>query len=127
MAKTAGRRLRVQVDGRVILCATIGELAEALGRSAYTIRRWERTGLLPGPPIVLPSDRPQAVRRLYPLELIDALRAVARQEHFGSRRPSGRFREQSTALYETWRSAMKALFEEDLGVTEHVHRADTRE
>jgi hypothetical protein len=113
MANRAGRRLRVQVDGKVIQCATIGELAQALHRSVFTIRKWERTGLLPNAPLELPSDKPQAVRRLYPLELIDAVRQVTVRENFGTRRPSGRFREQSAGLYEAWRTVMVTFFDDD--------------
>jgi hypothetical protein len=119
MPKPAGRRLRVQVDGRVIECCTIGELAEALQRSVHTVRAWERRGLLPGSPMVLPSTRPQAVRRLYPLELVDAVREVVEREGFGVRRPSGRFGDQAEALHDAWESVMAHLFEDDV-VTDRV-------
>lgn len=111
MAKPAGRRLSVRVDGKVIECCTIGELAEALHRSVHTVRAWERRGLLPGPPIVLPSSKPQAIRRLYPVQLVDAVRNVAEREGFGVRRPSGRFQEQAEALYRAWESVIAELFD----------------
>jgi hypothetical protein len=119
MAKTAGRRLVVQVEGRVIRCCTIGELAQALNRSVHTIRRWERIGLLPGAPLTLPSDKPQAVRRLYPVQMVDTVREVAEQQAFGVRRPSGRFPEQSESLFKAWTSVMASLFDDD-GVTEPI-------
>ena len=117
MANRAGRRLVAQVDGRLVECCTIGELAEALGRSVITVRKLERAGVLPPAPLTLPSDKPQAVRRLYPLALVEAVREVAVRENFGTRRPSSRFQEQSTELYEAWTSVMATLFDGALGVT----------
>jgi hypothetical protein len=119
MAKTAGRRLVVQVDGRRVECGTIGEMAAALNRSVHSVRAYERRHILPPAPLVLSSDKPQAVRRLYPLVLIDAVREVAEREHFGTRRPSGKSREQSMAFYAVWTSVMTDLFDGD-GITEPI-------
>ena len=120
MVKTAGRRLTVQVDGRSIECATIGEFAaEAVGRSVHWVRANERSQFIPPAPLALVSDKPQAVRRLYPLVLIDAVREVAERENFGTRRPSGKSREQSKAFYDVWTTVMADLFD-DHGVTHGV-------
>jgi hypothetical protein len=120
MAKT-GRRLIVQVDGRRIPCVTIGGMAVALDRTVHTVRQWERCGLLPNAPLILPSDDPRAVRRLYPVALVQAVSDVAKREGFGRRRPSGQFRRQSELLYETWKSVMIALVGADDGV---MHQPD---
>jgi hypothetical protein len=119
MEKKAGRRLVVQVEGRAIPCGTIGEYAQAIGRSVHWVRANERNRFTPPAPLVLVSDKPQAVRRLYPLVLIDAVREVAERENFGTRRPSGKSREQSEALYDVWTSVMADLFDDD-GVTEPI-------
>ena len=119
MTTTAkGRRIEMVVDGKVRTLCTVGELARALNRTTHTVRAWERSGLLPEAPLVLESKTICARRRLYPLELIEALRQVVQEERFGRRRPSGRFLAQQERLWTTWRSVMASLIAEtQRGVT----------
>lgn len=71
MGKTGGRQVVVAVDGQVITCTTIGGLAAAVSRSSHTIKNWERNGLIPTAPIILPAKDPRTVRLLYPLDLVE--------------------------------------------------------
>lgn len=102
MDRPSGRRVVVEVDGRVITCTTIGGLAAAVGRSSATVRSWERSGLIPMAPIILPADDPRAMRRLYPLDLVESVRRTAISERFGRRRPPGHFARQRELLAQAW-------------------------
>ena len=104
-----GRRVEMVVNGKVTTLGTIGELAAAVGRTTNTIRRWERTGLIPKAPLILDPSTISARRRLYPVELIDELRQMAERERFGRRRPSGVFPQQQKHLWDMWRSVIDEL------------------
>jgi hypothetical protein len=107
------------VNGKMQTLCTVGELARALNRTTHTVRRWERSGLIPRAPLILDPATACARRRLYPLELIEALRQLVQEERFGRRRPSGRFLYQQQRLWDTWRSVMASLIAEaNDGVTE---------
>src|ERR1700722_339626 len=108
MVKHNGRRLVVQVHGKQIECCTIGELAAALGRTPQCVRQWERRGLIPQAPLMLPGAQ-NTKRRLYPLQLADAIRRVAEREGFGRRRPSGLFSHQQRAIWDAWKGVMAPL------------------
>jgi len=108
MAATGGRHLMVHIDGNTIECVTIGVLAAAVGRSARTIRGWERSGLIPPAPFVLPGAQ-NTQRRLYPVVLVAAIKEVATREGFGRRRPSGLYLRQQEKLYDAWNTALASL------------------
>ena len=114
----SGRYLTVQVDGTIIHCVTVGGLAAAVNRSPRTIRGWERSGLIPAAPLVLPGEQ-NTRRRLYPVLLVAAIKEVAIREGFGRRRPSGRYLRQQQMLYEAWNAALASLTRGE-GVTEGV-------
>lgn len=77
------------------LCRTNGErievhpiraMAEALGKSSFTIRRWERDGVLPPTPLVLGvSGGPP--RRLYTTGQIAGVAELAAEEGVAHRKP----------------------------------------
>ncbi len=95
-------------------------MAEALGRTPATIRRWEKKGLLPRAPIVLEGVGLAGRRRLYPPELIVALREVAQRERFGRRLESDRIVRQQSELVRVWCDVIARLNAEvqDHGVME---------
>lgn len=98
----------VLIEGKTIECVTIGVLAAAVGRSARTIRGWERSGLIPPAPFVLPGAQ-NTRRRLYPVILVAAIKDIAILEGFGSRRNSGQFLRQQETLYTAWNTALASL------------------
>jgi hypothetical protein len=118
MTKTGGRRVEIEVDGKSISCTTIGGLAAALGRTSHLVRCWERSGLIPPAPFILPGGQ-NTKRRLYPISLVAAIHDVAIREGFGRRRPSGRYLRQQQMLYNAWNAALASLTHGE-GVTEGV-------
>lgn len=81
-----GRWLR-RPNGERVEVHPIGALAEALGKSSFTIRRWERDGVLPPTPLVLEvAGGPP--RRLYSTQQIEGIAAVADEEGVAHRKPS---------------------------------------
>lgn len=106
------------VDGRVRTLATIGELAAAVGRTSHTVRGWERSGLIPPPPLVIQDGDVCTRRRLYPIELLDVMREVTAHEGFGRRRPSGTFLMQQQRIWDAWREVMESLTIDDPGITD---------
>jgi len=98
----------VHIEGKTIECVTIGMLAAAVGRSARTIRGWERSGLIPPAPFVLPGEQ-NTRRRLYPVVLVAAIKEITIREGFGLRRPSGQATRQQHMLYDAWNTALASL------------------
>jgi predicted site-specific integrase-resolvase len=67
---------RQKINGVEVELFYIGVLAESLGRSSQTVRKWEISGLLP-PPIF----RDKSNRRMYSKEQIDTIVQVAEDCH----------------------------------------------
>jgi hypothetical protein len=107
----------IRVDGKLRILYTIGELADALHRTPHTVRQWTRAGLIPEAPLTIQPGDTCTRRRLYPAELIEAIRNVTVQEDFGRRRPSGLFLYQQQRLWDAWRAVIDALIDEGDGVT----------
>jgi len=60
---------------------SIGQLGKALGnRSAVTLRKWEREGILPKSPYTKPSDDPRGRRRMYTRAMVEGLVKIAKEE-----------------------------------------------
>jgi len=74
-------------QGNQIEAHYIGEFATPLGKSAATIRRWERQGVLPPTPFKQHVRRGRN-RRLYPLPWIDGVVAIAQDENLIGRKPA---------------------------------------
>jgi hypothetical protein len=101
--RTGGRPFRIRLeDGTDIYVVTIGGLAKALGRSSSTVRRWEREQLLPRAPLRLLKHDPRAERRLYPVELVEAVAAICDAQPIGRRRSPNRFRRQQMDIFDAW-------------------------
>lgn len=72
--------------GEVVLAFLIGELADSLQKSAWTVRRWHRLGVLPPTPLLYPV-RGGSPRRLYTQEMIDGIAKIAAEEGLIGKRP----------------------------------------
>lgn len=60
---------------------SIGQLGKALGnRSAVTLRKWEREGILPKSPYTKPSTDPRGRRRMYTRAMVEGLVKIAKEE-----------------------------------------------
>jgi len=60
---------------------SIGQLGKALGnRSAVTLRKWEREGILPKSPYMKPSSDPRGRRRMYTRAMVEGLVKIAKEE-----------------------------------------------
>lgn len=60
---------------------TVGQLGMALGgRKPVTIRKWERTGVIPKPTFRKPSDDPRGQRRLYTRAQVEGMQKIAEEE-----------------------------------------------
>lgn len=71
----------LKVGGVDMELFTIGHLGQALGgRKPVTIRKWERTGIIPKPTFHKPSDDPRGKRRFYSRAQIEGLVQIAAEE-----------------------------------------------
>lgn len=71
----------LQVGGEDKEFFTVGQLGMALGgRKPVTIRKWERTGVIPKPTFRKPSDDPRGQRRLYTRDQVEGMRRIAEEE-----------------------------------------------
>lgn len=79
----------LKVGGKDMEFFTIGQLAEALGgRRPVTIRKWERTGVIPKPTYRKPSEDPRGQRRLYSRAQVEGIIRISEEE--GVRQPYAR-------------------------------------
>jgi hypothetical protein len=70
-----------QVNGEDVEFFTVGQLGKALGgRKPVTMRKWERTGLIPKATFTKPSDDPRGKRRLYTRAQIEGMVQIATEE-----------------------------------------------
>lgn len=71
----------LKVGGKAMEFFTVGQLGEALGgRRAVTIRKWERTGVIPNPTFRKPSEDPRGQRRLYSRAQVEGMIQIAEEE-----------------------------------------------
>jgi hypothetical protein len=84
-----GRRpLRFRnAQGDLLEAHYVGEFAAQLKKSAATIRRWERQGVLPPTPFRQRLRR-GAARRLYSLPWVEGVVAIAEDEDLIGRKPA---------------------------------------
>jgi hypothetical protein len=97
-------RIRGQDKARIVNMYTVGQLAEALGRKAVTIRRWENEGVIPVAPFTAPSEFKQGTRRLYSeahvLGIIDIAREEGILDDLGKKVGRTNFRDKTRKLFE---------------------------
>ena len=68
------------VAGQDVELFTVGQLAQALGREAGTIRKWEANGIIPKAMYSSPSIDPRGKRRLYTRAMVEGIVKIAKQE-----------------------------------------------
>ena len=114
-----GRRLWVRVNGQRVECGTIGEFAKAFGsgRSSHSIREYERRGLIPCAPLILPSDDYRGRRRLYPVQLISAIAELTARDGIGRWLSSKYFSQNQQQLGDVWHSSTSFLRPANQGIT----------
>jgi hypothetical protein len=103
MAKSGGRCIDTRIDGVSTKLCTIGHVADALNRTGWTIRNWQRLGVIPEAPFLLSPEVPRTRRRLYPAEYVDALNEIAERGYLGRRLNADqlhRFKEDVSLAYE---------------------------
>jgi hypothetical protein len=110
----AARRVVVEVEGKKLICYTVGALAEAVHRSVHQILIWERCKFLPPPPITIQPNGWNT--RLYRVQLIWAVADLAERENYGRRLRSDQFDRQQRLLLKTWNAVMNDLLGEIDGV-----------
>jgi len=86
MSRRKPLRLR-NARKEVVLAFYIGELAARLQKSASTLRRWQRLGLLPPTPL-LHYVEGGSPRRVYTQQMIDGIAEIAEEEGLIGRRPA---------------------------------------
>lgn len=82
---------------------TTGYLAIAIGRTPWTIKYWQRMGLLPPPPFAIHQNDVQRRRWLYPEPFVDAVSEIVGRRQIGTRLDREDwpwFREEIVAAYE---------------------------
>lgn len=75
----------VTIGGQPVKLVAVGYLAHATKRTCWTVRYWQRLGLLPPPPFALRRDDPQRRRWLYPTEFVDAVAQIVKEMEIGPR------------------------------------------
>lgn len=125
VTKSGGRSIEIQIDGEIRTLCTIGHVACALRRTAWTVKHWEAIGLLPPAKYVLNPELHRTRRRLYPAEYVDALCAIADRGFIGKRldrRDWEQFRLEAFSAYERTMTASPCV-----SVTETIHSSVNHE
>lgn len=81
-----GREITLS-GGRTVEAHPVGSLAAALGKSAHTIRRWEREGVIPKA-FLLRNIRGGPSRRLYTREQVVGMLCIAQEEGVAFAKPT---------------------------------------
>lgn len=73
------------INGHRVDLLTVGHLANAVGRSNWTVSYWTKVGLLPPAPVIERPDTLNLRRHLYPAEFVRAIRVIARSDYVHDR------------------------------------------
>lgn len=68
------------VKGEPLELFTVGQLGQALGRAAVTIRLWERNGVIPTARMRLNNKNGLGGRRYYTRAQVEGIRQIAKEE-----------------------------------------------
>jgi DNA-binding transcriptional MerR regulator len=94
----------LMINGISVVVFPVGALARALGRSSYTVRRWEQMGLLPSTAFADRRGPVERQRRYYTLSMISAAERIAAEElpcgKIADFRRQGRFTRRVTAEWD---------------------------
>jgi hypothetical protein len=112
--------IKTEIAGRPCTLLTIGHLAQALGRTTWTVRHWTRIGLLPQAPFDMWPDDPRRRRRLYPQPFVLALAEIAAMGYMGPRLDRNQWRRFQLEVWEAFAATVVPLAdgvgERDAGV-----------
>ena len=106
VSKIKGHRhpIITQIKGQEVTLLTVAYVAKAIGRSKWSVKHWQRLGLLPEPPFVLHPDVQEARRYLYPATFVQCLAEIASQDYVVrrlERQDWQRFQNEVWTAYET--------------------------
>jgi hypothetical protein len=79
------KAIQVEINGQGVNLLTVGYVAQALRRTTWTIRHWERLNLFPRAPYFLHADVARTRRRLYPEPFVSRLGDIAADGYLGQR------------------------------------------
>lgn len=68
------------IKGEQVELFTIGQLGQALGRAAVTMRLWERNGVIPTARMRLTNKNGKGGRRYYTRAQVEGIRQIAKEE-----------------------------------------------
>lgn len=69
------------VNGHPCELLTVGHLARAVGRTPWTVKHWQRIGLLPRPQVILNPKVPQARRGLYKSDFVAEMKVIGKKDY----------------------------------------------
>ncbi len=69
-----------QVKGKDVEFFPIGAFAQAINRTAATLRKWEELGTLPKTPYFTPSPDRRGRRRMYSRDMVEGVIRIAKEE-----------------------------------------------
>ena len=79
------RPIKTNLNGQPVTFLTVGHLARAVHRTTWSVRHWQRLGLLPRPPFAIHRDDDQRRRWLYPADFVRRVAEVVAQYEIGER------------------------------------------
>lgn len=77
--------IEVVINGERCKMLTIGHLANAVGRTTWTVRYWTKCGLVPPTPFYWDPSENRARFRLYPQPFVESLETIAAKGYLGRR------------------------------------------
>jgi hypothetical protein len=77
--------IHAELAGELCDLMTVGHVAAAPGRSSWTVRHWQRLGLLPPTPFFIHAEIPNLRRLLFPREFVEVLSTIADEGLLGRR------------------------------------------
>jgi hypothetical protein len=109
-------------DHQKIEVVSIGYVARALGRTTWTVKSWQRIGLLPNAPWLLDPEISNLRRRLFPVTFVEALAVIAKRNHLGRRLDRSQWRRFQLDVFDAYDRTVVPL----LSATNEVDPADER-
>jgi hypothetical protein len=112
------RPILVKINGEECPMLTIGYVALALRRTTWTIKYWQRIGLLPRDAFVLNPNSQSARRRLFPEQYVQRLDAIGRQ-YLGPRMDRDQWATFRRLAFEAFEETVAPLLGRNVGVTDN--------
>ena len=109
--KNLRRPLTIEINGHECVMLTIGHLANAVGRTPWSINQWIRAGLIPPSPVLERPDTPNLRRRLWPAEFVAAMRVIGKQDYVVRRLDRRDFRRFHSEVMDAYELTIAPLLE----------------